>query len=216
MIIIAKNKGFVALFAILSSTLILTLTIAMLNANYKDQVLGVSAKESAFSHFGADSGLECALYNDIKGNLFPEPEEFLAGTVPAPNTIRCIGADAGQAIVSDIEMYAPNKYKFLIDASDGYGVTIDDGEIKEGCIEVFVDKDGAGSQTNVVSRGYNVSCDRVQSLAEPENQGEIDPKIVERRVAVRYTSSGGGGGETTGKDTGTTTGNDAGGTTGGP
>ncbi len=196
-----NKSGFVILFAVLASTLILAMAVSIFNVAYKEQVLSGTTKASAYADAAANVGLECALYNDIKKHLFPDPN-FPSGVpndigvivpIPTPTPpINCIGSDDWDV---DTNNYI---FTFTIEANDGYGIFVDNvspnatiNVNRPGCVKVFVNKNEPGPAgeilTHIVSRGYNVACNKLQTL----DDGTINPRIVERRSEVRYNSKGG-------------------------
>lgn len=62
-----KNMGFVILFAMLISSLILLITAGIFNVVQKEITLSSAARESQRAFYAADSALECALYVDLIG-----------------------------------------------------------------------------------------------------------------------------------------------------
>ncbi len=194
-----NKSGFVILFAVLASTLILAMAVSIFNVAYKEQVLSISSKQSSYADAGADMGLECVMYNDIKKQVFPDPNFVDAGT-GATNWqagINC--ADVVHTVTQGLNQY---QFSVEIDTGEGYGVLVSQSARNHpGCAKVFIDKKEVATSsaigeyiTHIVSRGYNISCSDVNDLAN--NTGTINPHIVERRSEVRYNSKGGviGGG----------------------
>lgn len=60
------NSGFTLFYAVLVSSLLLALGLAIFNITYKELILSAGARESATAFYAADSGLECALFWDRK------------------------------------------------------------------------------------------------------------------------------------------------------
>jgi hypothetical protein len=75
------NKGYTLLFAVIVSTLVLSVGISILNISKKEFLLSSSARESTKAFYAADSGLECAVYHDFIKNSFINP----------PREINCNG-----------------------------------------------------------------------------------------------------------------------------
>lgn len=67
-----NNQGFVILFAVLVSSIILLIGMGMFRISIKETVLSSTARESTMAFFAADSGMECALYAEIQENAFEE------------------------------------------------------------------------------------------------------------------------------------------------
>lgn len=74
-----KNKGYTLLFAVLVSSIVLSIGISILAISKKEFALSSSAKDSTIAFYAADSGLECAQYNNDFENVF-------ATSTLAPNT----------------------------------------------------------------------------------------------------------------------------------
>ncbi len=200
------SGGFVILFAVLASTLILAMAVSIFNVAYKEQVLSGTTKASVYADAGANVGLECALYNDIKKHLFPDPNFPLgfpdpSGTgttipISVPSEINCVGLNSSSNPTPRVNAIDATKFSFTIETEDGYGIFIDPAPLgihtntnRPGCVKVFVDKNeqiGGEIITHVVSRGYNVACSSLQD----QSDGTINPRIVERRSEVRYNSKG--------------------------
>ena len=68
-----KTKGVTLLLAVFISTMALTLGIGVFTLVYGQLRLSAAAKESFKAFYAADSGVECALYWDLKQNAFSTP-----------------------------------------------------------------------------------------------------------------------------------------------
>lgn len=78
-----SQRGFTLLIAVILSSVVLTVGLALLDVAYKQVILSSTAKQSQTAFYNADSALECALYYDQKFNAF----DF---TAPAgSNTLIC-------------------------------------------------------------------------------------------------------------------------------
>lgn len=58
------SRGFTLLTAVILSSVILSLGIALLDISYKQSILASSAKSSQYAFYAADSAMECVLYFD--------------------------------------------------------------------------------------------------------------------------------------------------------
>ena len=58
------KKGFTLLFAVLISSLLLSVGIAILDLSIKEFALAAASRESQYAFYAADDGLECGLYWD--------------------------------------------------------------------------------------------------------------------------------------------------------
>ncbi|MCK5096212.1 MAG: VWA domain-containing protein [Candidatus Pacebacteria bacterium] len=132
------KKGFVILYALVVASVLLMLTIGITNINIREYQLSQYGNESLSSYYAAESGLECALYWDLK----EEKSAFRYDTTePTGRDIYCMGETyrVGDDSVNSV-------YTLNIDlSSSGVGANV----------EVIVDK--TGGKTDIVSRGYNTS-----------------------------------------------------------
>ncbi len=158
----SESNGFVALFAVLITAIILALTIGLTNIAYKEATLASSAKDGARAFFAADTGSECGLYADSK-NAFTTGASF-----------ECAGDDTLDGNQTD-----SNGFKvFHFEINSG---------IKKSCVYVRVKKGdtegavGTETYTRIISEGYNISCDDVDSLDSKDI-----PHAVSRVIRVSY------------------------------
>jgi len=56
------QKGFALLFAVLASSVMLSISVAILNIALREVILSSFGRESVIAFYAADSGAECALY----------------------------------------------------------------------------------------------------------------------------------------------------------
>jgi len=130
-----KERG-VSLYIAISVTAAMTLvSFAVINVAVKQIGISSLARDSQTAFFAADSGVECALYWDLKSGANP----FSTTTSPAPN-VSCNGMSVSQSrtYVNDISTstvsFSPNP-----------------------CITISVVKWYQGNElkTKIESRGYN-------------------------------------------------------------
>lgn len=60
------KRGFTLFYAVLVASLLLAVGLAIFNITFKGLILSSDARESQNSFYGADTGLECALFWDLK------------------------------------------------------------------------------------------------------------------------------------------------------
>ncbi len=163
---IEKNRGFVILFAVILSSMLLAVTMGIANIALKEIKFGTSAKDTNNSFFAADTGIECALIND-KGDtsVFPLPG-------PATQQITCASSVPNNITVSFAGNASTGTYTFVVTGL---------GSSTTSCARVTVFKDGASSppyvKTNVTSKGYNIgnaACD------------SSNPDRIEREIQTNY------------------------------
>ncbi len=63
-------RGFTLLIAVILSSVLVSITLSLIDIAYKQVVLASTATQSEYAFYNADSALECALYWDQKFNAF--------------------------------------------------------------------------------------------------------------------------------------------------
>ncbi|MCC7160333.1 hypothetical protein IT399_01220 [Candidatus Nomurabacteria bacterium] len=149
---INKNSGFVILFAVTVSAILLAIAIGVANVALKEIKFGTSAKDTNEAFFAADAGAECALYNDKASvNLFVDPNSPV---------IICAGVRIG---ANEDET---NLWSFVIPGL---------GENNRGCAIVTVDKRSlVMPQTTIISKGYNVGDENCASVDPNRVERQIE------------------------------------------
>lgn len=126
-----RSGGFVILFVVVVSSIILAVTLAVANISLKEIKFGTSAKDTNDALFAADTGAECALINDKStSNSFVQ--------TGGSGTVSCLG----QTIPLN---GAYPSWNFILSGLGSGGL---------GCAKVSVDK--TVSPTAVISKGYNI------------------------------------------------------------
>ncbi|MEK7140483.1 MAG: LamG-like jellyroll fold domain-containing protein [Patescibacteria group bacterium] len=149
-----NNSGFVMLFAIILSSIILTITLGVLNIALKEMNFSSSAKETGEASFAADTGVECALYYDKLSTprfAFPDPG----------GSITCATDTTTPVLSGNATIWS---YDFVINNL---------GSSSQGCVKVNVEKDATDPLaiiTDIVSKGYNVG----NSVCDSSNSNRIE------------------------------------------
>jgi len=124
------RSGFVILFAITLSAILLSIALGVANVSFKEIKFGTSAKDTNEAFFAADTGAECAFVNDKStGNSFVSS----GGT----GNIQCLGTTISLSGSSPV-------WSFVLSGLGPQG---------KGCAKVTVDK--TSSPTQITSNGYN-------------------------------------------------------------
>ncbi len=162
MIFPKKNQeGFVALFTVLITTVVLAMAIGIASLSLKEIVLSSTASDGNKAFYAADSGIECALYWERANQI---PTSLFSG-------MRCnnlLPLEQDGPTGSD-----PEVYTFSIP----FGEVQDAGDLPPLCADVKIERDfRTGSfSTRIESKGSNVPCDDT-----------TNPKKVERSIRVTY------------------------------
>lgn len=146
---IKKNSGYALLFTVLIISMILAMTVGISNTTFRELGFTATAKQSHIAFFAADSGLECALWQDrnVTGPVFPSN----SATSPLP-VMNCV--TASPAITTVLAGATSASYVVQDFAAGG------------GCVRVTVEKDQnatppASYPTKITARGYNVNCSQL-------------------------------------------------------
>ena len=132
-----ERRGFVILFAVTLSAIILSITLGIANVAFKEIKFGTSAKDSNEAYFAADTGVECASINDKYTSTI-----FVLS--PSGSTIQCLGRS--------ITVVGP--YPTWTFVLSGLGFN------GHGCAKVKVDKTVLSAPV-ITSDGYNNGGDDV-------------------------------------------------------
>lgn len=195
------QKGFTLLFAILISTLVVSIGATIISIALRQTILSGTNRESNYAFYAANTALECATYWDKKGVsggigvVFPAPESA-NGTIPAetPETktedITCSGVNIVTGIKSVPTASSTQPWKKPTVGETTFYITVKDLlDIKQNgktvfsnaayCAEATVEKsppDALGIVTTTIeARGYN-TCDTT------------NPRRVERGIIEQYQS----------------------------
>lgn len=130
-----KRAGFAMLYAVLVSSILLSIGLAIFNLTIKELLLSSLGRDSQFAFYAADTGTECALYWDFQADAF---------ATSTSSSIECAGkiitgmGGAGYGVPNEFEIdFAPEPY----------------------CTKVSVTKyELPIKKTIIESRGYN-TCD---------------------------------------------------------
>lgn len=155
------KKGFILLFAVMLSSIILAVSLGVANIATKESKFATSAKNTNEAFFAADVGAECALYNDKTTiNKFPVP-----GAATAISS--CVGQTPTPTLSNSTATTAT--YTFIISSLGPSG---------QGCANITVAKNTTTSPSVIItSRGYNLGGSLCNSTST---------NLVERQLEVKY------------------------------
>ncbi|OHA15475.1 MAG: hypothetical protein A3A10_02245 [Candidatus Tagabacteria bacterium RIFCSPLOWO2_01_FULL_42_9] len=120
-----NGAGFTLLFSVLIMSIALAITLGFSGFVIRELIVSGLGRESQKALFASDSGMECAIYWDVKYN------SFATSTV---SNIRCAGSDYAVGGISGVS-------NFTLNFANGT------------CAEVLVDKVSAYPDTLIESRG---------------------------------------------------------------
>jgi hypothetical protein len=158
---IQKNKGYTLLFAVLVSSLVLSVGISILTVSRKEFLLSSSARESTTAFYAADSALECAVYYDFNTDAFSTADISFASKVS------CAGHNP---VVPTYDLVGDEtRYTYDINLNN------------LSCADVTVTKNSLTKRVNIEAKGYNVGWNGANCTA-------ASPKRVERALYYSYST----------------------------
>lgn len=181
-----KNKGFVILFAVLISALILLISAGIFRVVQKEIVLSSSARESQRAFYAADAALECALYADLIGAIETETGPGTPFTITPvgnePHSFECGGATVRSEYLEDstADYDFPYVFRYYNSFADG------------GCSYVLVEKNERGTdtlliETRITAVGFNSCVNSSGLVSGAINIPDFnDPTLLERRLSIEY------------------------------
>ena len=159
-----NQKGFVLLFAVVLSAIILSISLGLSEISLKQLSFGNQARETGDAFFAADTGLECALFYDIKGaGEYGTPFGYDGNLGEMTVTLQCAGQNFQ---LNDGNYSLEGPWTFVLAGLN---------PSEKSCAIVKVDK--TPTQTIIISKGYNIG---------DENCAGNYPNRVEREIEIRY------------------------------
>lgn len=132
----SSRSGFVILFAVMLSSIILAITLGVSNISIKEINFSTSAKNANDAFFAADTGVECALFYDKTG----PNNAFTSGSgIPIP--MNCAGNDITLSLNEDIWSFSVANL----------------GSSGNACANVTLKRNinTSATATKIISKGYN-------------------------------------------------------------
>jgi hypothetical protein len=168
-----EKKGFAMLFAVLVSSVLLSIGISIFNLTVKELILSSTGRESQFAFYAADTGAECALYWDFRGTfIFATSTDSRTSSPSSPDCVDAVGTPqtiTNNNYLSRTSSSAVTQFSLNIPNIDSQGNSA------PYCAIVTVTKTVSGgvTSTSIDSRGYNTCV-------------TTDPTRVERALQVSY------------------------------
>lgn len=155
-----QNKGFLLIYAVLISGIILTVGVGIIGTTLRTLQLASNGRESVRAFFAADAAVECVLHWDLAydtehvgGNPRTSTPfaTSTASTAPSPG-IYCVTNTNDISTSWQITEQTPTTAttKFDLRFVDGDGVSVNDPFAK-----VTVSKTNGGGNTEIIAEGFN-------------------------------------------------------------
>lgn len=166
------------LFAVLTSSMLLSIGLSIFNLTLKELELSSSGRESQAAFYAADSGVECALYWDIIEDVFATSSQ--SGSFPGG--VSCAGQPINNGNVNVVTFgnFATTTFSF---APTNTSPIPDNGTCTLVTVSKRLDSGTGLIKTEIQSRGYNVGY--VVGGAANSCTG-TDSLKVERALKVNY------------------------------
>ncbi|MFT6361577.1 MAG: hypothetical protein ACJA2Z_000570 [Candidatus Paceibacteria bacterium] len=181
-----KERGFVILFSILISSLILLISAGIFNVVQKEVILSSYARESHRAFYAADSALECALFADIIGIGSPNPVTPFSTINLSNGSFDCGGDTITSTYLASAGGTSDYDYPFVFRYYNSYNS--DDNS----CAYVLVEKKETGTdpsviETRITAVGFNACVDTGGTYTGDINIPDFnDPTLLERRLSILY------------------------------
>jgi hypothetical protein len=196
--IVKKNRGFVILFSMLISSLILLISAGIFNVVQKEVVLSSSARESQRAFYAADSALECALYADLIGIRLDGPGSTKRTPFPVVPNISgeshfgipeytCGGEEISSYYLAQsggTQLYdVPYVFRYqnsYNDADESCAYVLIEKEIRDSVAQPTgpLFDDPLRTETRITAVGFNVCNGNIPDFD--------DPTLLERRLSLTY------------------------------
>lgn len=189
------NRGYTLLFSVLTAALVLGVAVFVLSASKKQYDLAVTARDSMYALYAADSAVECAYVSWGLGSL----DVLVSGTAnPNPDVhISCDGnrSQGGVTFAQGITSSDPRfdaalwKSGSTIDQAAGMGISFGDGR----CALVTATY-GSDKQKTIENGGVDVPVIRIDSLGYNQCDSATPPapkastRTIERGVRLTNTN----------------------------
>ena len=121
---IKNNKGFVILFAVTISAILLSIALGVANIALKEVKFGTSARDTNDAFFAADTGIEYALFHD-KPSVNSYPYTLLPGNIQTYSNIIVSGLGSVGASCAIVSIKKDNTNPLIISTTiiaKGYNI----------------------------------------------------------------------------------------------
>lgn len=166
-----KQKGFVLLFAVLLVSIVLTVTLVLLDITLRQLVLSAIGQDSQKAYYAAYAGIDCAIFwdRDNPNSSFKPFGAVVGSSIDSPDGS---GVGCGAATSNVDHNSTTHTATFRIKIGGG------------GCAEVEVQKliNASLPDTLIRSRGYNLGD-------EGDCPSPSSSRLVERALVTRYNDN---------------------------
>lgn len=187
----STHQGFVILFTILISSIILMIGFGIFSIATRETILSSTSREAQFAFYAADAGVECALYYQTHfPQVFTAASNGFSGS--APGSIPNCGSSPLDGSGGNGTIQNPYQFDVMVDSTT------------KTCTHVTV-YDQDSSTRRIISEGYNICSFDSNGVPRPVKS---NPILVERVLDTTFSiGSSSASATVTSTSTGTPSGN---------
>ncbi len=153
------KKGITLLIAVFIASVALAVAIGIFSFLYSENQLAVATEDSFAAYRAADSGIDCALYWDIKGTAGDGSQSAFPASPTLPFNIFCGGNTVA------VNNFNADTYKFDIDFSAN-------DSSNHSCAHVSITK--VNNSASIISLGESKICSSASSNRTVQRGIELD------------------------------------------
>jgi type II secretory pathway pseudopilin PulG len=181
-----QERGFTLLFAVLVSTLIISISATVISIAIRQTIISGTSRESQYAFYAANTALECVFYWDKIGItnattsvIFPAPGESRLAASEL-NDVKCLGGNITTGAGFDTP-FAQKNWDTSVSNETTVFIEVKDTEstaaasLHKYCAQATITKENVSGriETTIDARGYN-TCDLTS------------PRAVERGLVNKY------------------------------
>ena len=185
-----NNRGFTILVAVVTAGMLLIIAVSIADIALKEKILSSSGKDSQIAFYAADTGLECAMYWDVKKGVFsPDAADNAPDASSVSGVIGCNSNNLTNfSLISDNKATSDNSGNNPHVYS--YGFTEQNIPVVGGgktCAQIFVSKTTNDAGVDPVFH-VNRDVTRVYTRIDVYGYNTCDPALsrMERGIAANY------------------------------
>ena len=160
-----RQKGFTVLLAALVASLVLTLGISIFSIAKKQVILSSLGRSSQFAFYAADTAAECALYWDVRFQLF--------SSTSIATTPKCSGLELG--LDPNVAPATP-PYEIEFTLENLFQSSVPGEAYAGNCAKVVVTKSLTNPKTVIRADGFSTTCADIS----------VSGRALQRSVEIRY------------------------------
>ncbi|MBU6390245.1 hypothetical protein KGQ31_01710 [Patescibacteria group bacterium] len=163
------SRGFALLFAILASSVLISIALAIFNLSSREVVFSTFGRESQVAFYAADIGAECALYWDVNGKSQTGKDTFATSTDSINYALTSQSVTCG----SDTNVTV---------STPASGAPVNDANNATNQFSL----QNAACATVSVSKSYDAIAGKIKTTIESYGHDSCGNPLVERGLRIQY------------------------------